>query len=285
MAKIKSYNFWIKLISLIILVIRIILTQFGFSVDTTVIVDIVTLVAGILILLGIIKEPTGLKNENKESISMNNEKIKEDILNELNNCMSNESVSGNVLFALNKVKSLILSEEVAEEGKESEGENLITVNEVNAVEGEVATSAENVVDGADLLNEQNTQALEFNNNDTIGEFGNNLTEQASEGEQVEKVNEEFNGEQPLEAVVDAQENELTKSFDEQINEKIEEINNVNDVVINEDKLAGDLGEAEKCLDQELVETISESADSEKEILKNKIKEFINNNLDELIATF
>lgn len=156
MAKIKSYNFWIKLISLIILVIRIILTQFGFSVDTTVIVDIVTLVAGILILLGIIKEPTGLKNENKESISMNNEKIKEDILNELNNCMSNESVSGNVLFALNKVKSLILSEEVAEEGKESEGENLITVNEVNAVEGEGATSAENVVDGADLLNEQNT---------------------------------------------------------------------------------------------------------------------------------
>lgn len=87
---------------------------------------------------------------------MNNEKIKEDILNELNNCMSNESVSGNVLFALNKVKSLILSEEVAEEGKESEGENLITVNEVNAVEGEGATSAENVVDGADLLNEQNT---------------------------------------------------------------------------------------------------------------------------------
>ena len=285
MAKIKSYNFWIKLISLIILVIRIILTQFGFSVDTTVIVDIVTLVAGILILLGIIKEPTGLKNENKESISMNNEKIKEDILNELNNCMSNESVSGNVLFALNKVKSLILSEEVAEEGKESEGENLITVNEVNAVEGEGATSAENVVDGADLLNEQNTQALEFNNNDTIGEFGNNLTEQASEGEQVEKVNEEFNGEQPLEVVVDAQENELTKSFDEQINEKIEEINNVNDVVINEDKLAGDLGEAEKCLDQELVATISEGADSEKEILKNKIKEFINNNLDELIATF
>ena len=77
MTKIKSYNFWVKLVSAVILIARIILAKFGYELDSALIIDIATLVAGLLVIMGIINEPTGITITYKEC--ENNENIKGDV--------------------------------------------------------------------------------------------------------------------------------------------------------------------------------------------------------------
>ena len=67
MTKIKSYNFWVKLVSAIILIARIILAKFGYELDSALVIDIATLIAGLLVVLGIINEPTGITFSYNES--------------------------------------------------------------------------------------------------------------------------------------------------------------------------------------------------------------------------
>lgn len=136
MAKIKSYNFWIKLISLVILLIRIVLTEFGFSIDTTVIVDMVTLVAGVMVLCGIIKDPTKT-NKKENTIMYGNEKMKEDILNEINNLEQQGDAAASA--ALDKIKNLLLGENYDENGEtvgDGKSENLTENNQASALTDE-----------------------------------------------------------------------------------------------------------------------------------------------------
>ncbi len=100
--KLKSYNFWVKLMSALILIARIILSKFGYELDSAFVLDIATLVAGGLVILGIINEPTGftissdgrIVNLNEECENTENiinvegeqtmqGKIKEDLTNEV----------------------------------------------------------------------------------------------------------------------------------------------------------------------------------------------------------
>ena len=55
--KIKSYSFWVSLASAIILILKLLGTRFGFSVDETMISDLFTALCSILVLLGIIVVP------------------------------------------------------------------------------------------------------------------------------------------------------------------------------------------------------------------------------------
>lgn len=58
LAKMKTYNFWIKITSAVLLLARIIGSKFGFEIDSVLFMDIVTAVAGILVVMGIISAPT-----------------------------------------------------------------------------------------------------------------------------------------------------------------------------------------------------------------------------------
>lgn len=105
-SKIKSYNFWIKLVSAIILIARIVLSKFGVEFDSALVIDIATLIAGLLVVLGIINEPTGVtitydensgenKNQNKGDNFMT-EQIKLDLMdgvNKLNNAIKGNATS------------------------------------------------------------------------------------------------------------------------------------------------------------------------------------------------
>ncbi len=62
-ARMKTYNFWISLVSAIILVLRIVGDKFNFFVDATLIMDITTGLCGIFVVLGIISAPAGKKEE------------------------------------------------------------------------------------------------------------------------------------------------------------------------------------------------------------------------------
>lgn len=68
LARMKTYNFWISLVSAVILVLRIIGDKFNFFVDATLIMDITTGLCGIFVVLGIISAPSGKKEEKMEQV-------------------------------------------------------------------------------------------------------------------------------------------------------------------------------------------------------------------------
>ena len=63
--KMKTYNFWISLVSAIVLLLRIIGDNYGFNVDAGLIMDLTTGVCGIFVILGIISVPQKPINELK----------------------------------------------------------------------------------------------------------------------------------------------------------------------------------------------------------------------------
>ena len=75
--KIKSYGFWVSLASAVILILKVLGSRFGFTVDETMISDLFTALCSILVILGIIVIPgakqsqiadlfSGSLNQNKE---------------------------------------------------------------------------------------------------------------------------------------------------------------------------------------------------------------------------
>ena len=55
--KLTSYNFWIRMISVLLLFLRIIGNEFGFEIDSVLLMDIATALAGVLVVLGVISAP------------------------------------------------------------------------------------------------------------------------------------------------------------------------------------------------------------------------------------
>lgn len=78
MGIIKQYNFWIKLVALLILVLNILGEKLGFSVDSALFMDISSALASVLVVLGVIQVPANIKNE---KLTKNNE-LKGDVMNE-----------------------------------------------------------------------------------------------------------------------------------------------------------------------------------------------------------
>ena len=68
--KVKTYSFWISIISAVLIVVRIIGEYFGWFINEGLIMDIVTGICGILVLLGILSSPTN-KDENMEETIKN----------------------------------------------------------------------------------------------------------------------------------------------------------------------------------------------------------------------
>lgn len=56
--KMKSYNFWVSLASAVILILKVIGAQVGFTIDANFANDLITSLCSILVLLGIIVTPT-----------------------------------------------------------------------------------------------------------------------------------------------------------------------------------------------------------------------------------
>ena len=78
----KSYNFWVRLVAVLVLLARVILSEFGIIIDSGLIMDIATAVASVLVVLGVIQVPasTTNNNENGGGFMKNLNQIKEDIL-------------------------------------------------------------------------------------------------------------------------------------------------------------------------------------------------------------
>lgn len=167
MSKIKSYNFWIKLVSAIILIARIILSKFGYELDSALVLDIATLVAGLLVVMGIINEPTGItfsyeelatngnKNQNKGESNMVG-KIKTDLLEKVKELSQMIENSGGDMSGVIELLTIILgevisSEEVQEDNDLKGEENIEEVSKDIIVEDNKIEQEKTDLGGADTI--------------------------------------------------------------------------------------------------------------------------------------
>ena len=68
--KVKTYSFWISLVSAVLIIVRVVGEHFGWFINESFIMDIVTGVCGVLVLLGILSSPT--QNTTSEKKNMEN---------------------------------------------------------------------------------------------------------------------------------------------------------------------------------------------------------------------
>ena len=98
--KLKSYNFWISLVSAIILILNILGDKFNFSVDPNLIIDLSTALCSIFVILGIVSIPKPKSNTNNNTFSETTEKISNDIKDSLSNLINKSSLSVSIKEAL-----------------------------------------------------------------------------------------------------------------------------------------------------------------------------------------
>lgn len=67
--KVKTYSFWISIISALLIIVRIIGEHFGWFINEGLIMDIVTGVCGVLVLLGILSSPSKKEGSMEETFS------------------------------------------------------------------------------------------------------------------------------------------------------------------------------------------------------------------------
>lgn len=75
--KAKTYSFWISIISAVLIVVRILGEHFGWAINESLIMDIVTGVCGILVLLGILSSPAKKDESMEETIKNLTEQSKQ----------------------------------------------------------------------------------------------------------------------------------------------------------------------------------------------------------------
>jgi len=158
----KSYNFWIRLVAVVVLLLRIVGAEFGFSVDSGLIIDLATAIASVLVVLGVIQVPVEKNavsssevgnSENKQNIGgklvMTFEQIKEDILTVKEKIASSltgeESVKGEIAVILDGIIQNGEKEKVDDVSLPVEGE-VIQMNEKGEIiVGDGSSEVETVV--------------------------------------------------------------------------------------------------------------------------------------------
>lgn len=97
--KLKSYNFWISLVSALILILNILGDKFNFTVDPNLVIDLSTALCSIFVILGIISIPKQKTNTNY-TIEQTTERISADIKDSLSNLINKSSLSVSIKEAL-----------------------------------------------------------------------------------------------------------------------------------------------------------------------------------------
>ena len=157
----KSYNFWIRLVAVLVLLLRIIGSEFGLSIDSGLIIDLATAVASVLVVLGVIQVPVDTAITTTDGVNKNggenmnfNEKIKEDIIlakDKLITNFENNPSALEIIGLLDNILGTSLVEKVEEVKAESE------VGEVSEVIIEPLVNQTNLEEVAIEENEETLQ--------------------------------------------------------------------------------------------------------------------------------
>ena len=76
-SKMKTYSFWISLVSAVLIIIRILGEYFGWFINEKLVMDIVTGICGVLVLLGILSSPT----KGEKTVENTIDQIKQEVEN------------------------------------------------------------------------------------------------------------------------------------------------------------------------------------------------------------
>ncbi|MBQ7579005.1 MAG: hypothetical protein IJT25_00520 [Clostridia bacterium] len=106
--KMKTYNFWISLVSALLLVARILGTKYGFTIDSGLVMDVTTAMCSVFVILGIISAPQKvvtkyqtLEDENKvekqDSSSLNISETDENDIKTIFPIIENENADSEIL--------------------------------------------------------------------------------------------------------------------------------------------------------------------------------------------
>lgn len=147
--KLKSYNFWITLVSAIILLLQVFGEKFNFKIDSNFIIDVTTGLCSIFVVLGIISVPKAKTTKTDiRFVEPNYTELSEQITNQL----------------MQKINNISLTEKVQNQDEKClEENNNLTIETVteNAVKNDNETEQEienlNQNDIKDEANDNNIQ--------------------------------------------------------------------------------------------------------------------------------
>lgn len=123
--KIKSYSFWVSLTSAVILILKVLGTRFGFTVDEGMISDIFTALCSVLVLLGIIVVP------NNTSSSTVQDKLCEENENTVENIQNKSPLCNEPLPDLNCIKEETITQPITNNNTSFEANNLKSEIEID----------------------------------------------------------------------------------------------------------------------------------------------------------
>lgn len=160
--KLKSYNFWITLVSAIILLLQIFGDKFNFKVDSNFIIDVTTALCSIFVVLGIISVPKS--KQVKTEVQVINpdynqicQTISTDISDKLNTLISEIKTNQESLTDENKEKE-VSEEENINEVKEADFD-FVNTKDVQ-IKAEDYTLKEDEINKETNINENNQTCLE-----------------------------------------------------------------------------------------------------------------------------
>ncbi len=214
--RLTNYNFWVSIFSAIILILQ----ALKIDLDFIYVNEIVTAVLGLLVVIGIINDPTKSSKTNEKTQSVSDKEAKSE------NAENNESKNENLLpeSDVNKQENAIPTEQQDEDCDVSVQDNLSSAEIENLVE-------ENSIENSSMPNEDgsNIEEKEYENfEDSIEETNENNFDEGTEIEEVQK-----NGlpiEENVSAIVDEKsesqelqiQEETSSTIDDEIDCKIEE---------------------------------------------------------------
>ena len=141
--KVKTYSFWVSLTSAIILILKLISTQLGFSFDEKFASDLITTLCSILVILGIIVTPNASAEQNVKT----------------------DKLSGNVINTKEKTETTETDEVVFDETTISDNTSLTETEAENSAEakGEFGGFVIVETEQAASLETPQDKTLEFEN--------------------------------------------------------------------------------------------------------------------------
>lgn len=131
----KSYNFWIRLVAVLVLLLRIIGAELGFSVDSGLIIDLATAIASVLVVLGVIQVPVQKVELGATSENINENKNGGEVF-----VKTFEQIKEDLTKVKEKIASSILCEDLIKGEVSSIIDGIINDGEETEVKTEEVTS-------------------------------------------------------------------------------------------------------------------------------------------------
>ncbi len=150
--RLTNYNFWVSIVSAVILILRALRIDFDFIYIN----EVVTAILGLLVVIGIINDPTKSSSKQKTETEKENAKTDESTQNFLENAKNEAEIEKNDENLSQNDENF----EIVEEKTETQQENLNENNEITKSENCLPSEQENETAGNIIQTDLSVNTLE-----------------------------------------------------------------------------------------------------------------------------